>query len=146
MFVPLNLCFAYGLLICAVSCAAVVIVFSPAVAWVGRTDVNVQFIVADTDSEQPIANATIYIRAESGGFCEDREPGEFTLTTDRNGVAYHISRQCVCFGSKGTFKDTFGIHLPNWWCRASASGYIDSKPVYLDVPDNKKCIQRGTPI
>ncbi len=49
----------------------------------------------------------------------------------------------MCFGSRGFLKDTYAVHLPWWWFHATASGYTDTEPSYLDVLENRRQVQRG---
>ncbi len=82
------------------------------VKWVGRTDLEVGFMVTDAETGLPISNATIRVRTEAGGFCDDREQRSFTIATDANGLAKHICTNCMCFGSRSAFENTFVVHLP----------------------------------
>ena len=113
------------------------------VKWVGRTDLVVHFSVTDAETGLPVSNATVGIRSESGGFCDDREPRSFTIATDANGNAKHTCTNCMCFGSRSAFENTFVVHLPWWWFRATATGYSDFEPEYLDLPANIQRVQRG---
>src|SRR5690606_19422200 len=115
------------------------------IKWVGHTDIEVRFVVADDDTGQPIPNATIQIRSEPGGFCDDPPQQNFAITTDANGHATELATNCMCFGSRGVLEDTFASHLPQWWIHATAIGYSASEPIYLDVSDNVRQIQRGEP-
>jgi hypothetical protein len=134
----------------AFSAAALLIVafiaFGRTIKWVGHTDLDVRFLVTDADTDQSIPNATIHIRAEPGGFCDDPSQPAFTITTDENGHANHLCSNCMCFGSKGIFEDTFGMHLPSWWLHATATGYSATKPAFLNVPENTRQVQPGNRI
>jgi hypothetical protein len=70
---------------------------------------------------------------------------EFTITTDENGQAIQLVKNCMCFGSKGAFEGTFASHLPQWSFRATADGYAPTDAAYLDVPENARQVQRGSP-
>ena len=111
--------------------------------WVGHTDLEVRFVVTDDKTGQPIPNATVQIRAEPGGFCDDLPQVDFAMTTDKNGHATQLARNCMCFGSRGSFEDTFASHLPHWSFHATATGYSATEPAYLDVIDNVRQVQRG---
>ena len=106
---------------------------------------SVRFVVTDAETGQPIPNATIHIRAEPGGFCDDPQQSEFTITTDQNGHAKHLANNCMCFGSKGALTDKFGSHLPQWSFKATAAGYSTTDPAHLDLPRNARQVQRGNP-
>jgi hypothetical protein len=121
------------------------IVFGQTMKWVGHTDLEVRFIVTDAETGRLIRNATIHIRAESGGFCDDSPQREFTIATDENGEAKQFATNCMCFGSKGAFEDTFASHLPQWSFHATASGYSETDPANLNVSENSRQVQRGDP-
>lgn len=119
--------------------------FGETIKWVGHTELEVRFVVTDAETGQPIPNATIHISAEPGGFCDDPPQPEFTITTDQGSHAKHVTTNCICFGSKGTFEDTFTSHLPQWSFHATATGYSETDPAYLDVTENARQVQRGDP-
>jgi len=120
--------------------------FGQTIKWVGHTDLEVSFVVIDADTGQPVPNATIHIRAEPGGFCEEPQQPEFTITTDENGHAKQLATNCMCFGSKGTFEDTFASHLPQWSFHATATGYSATDPAFLNVLETARQVQRGDPL
>ena len=113
------------------------------IKWVGHTDLEIRFSVTDGKTGAPIKDATIHILAEPGGFCEEREKRRFTLVTDENGQAKYLCKSCMCFGSKSAFEDTFAVHLPWWWFHATAPGYLDLEPEYLDVLEHAHRVKRG---
>ena len=119
--------------------------FWQTIKWVGHTDLEVCFVVTDSETGQPIPNAAVHISAEPGGFCDDATQSEFTITTDQSGHAKHIATNCMCFGSKSTFEDTFGSHLPRWSFHATATGYFATGQGYLGVHENANRVQRGDP-
>lgn len=122
---------------------AVFLALGQTIKWVGRTDLEVRFVVTDSKTDQPIPNATIHIRAEPGGFCDDPLQLDFAITTDRNGLATQLATNCMCFGSKGAFEDAFASHLPQWWFHATATGYSATDPTYLDVAEHARLVHRG---
>jgi len=111
------------------------------VKWVGHTDLVVRFVVVDAESAEPISGATVVIQNE-GGFCGKRDPREFTIVTDANGIAQHVCKSCMCFGSRSAFEDTYFVHLPWWDYHAASEGYLDSKTEFLDLPVNMQQVQR----
>jgi len=115
------------------------------IKWVGHTDLEVRFLVTDAETGQPVSNATIQIRAEPGGFCNDPPQLEFAITTDENGHAKQRATSCMCFGSKGTFENTFALHLPKWSFHVTANGYSATDSTCLDIPANAQQVQRGDP-
>jgi len=120
-------------------------VFGQTAKWVGHTDLEVRFVIIDSETEHPISNATIHIRAEPGGLCDDSTPPGSEITTDENGQAKLLATNCMCFGSKGLFEETFASHLPQWSLIATSAGYSATKPEALDVPENARRVQRGDP-
>ena len=60
---------------------AVFLALGQTIKWVGRTDLEVRFVVTDSKTDQPIPNATIHIRAEAGGFCDDPPTRDFVPQT-----------------------------------------------------------------
>lgn len=115
------------------------------VKWVGRTDLLVQFCVTDAETGQPVSNATVGIRAEAGGFYDACAARRFTIATDTKGIAQHLCTNCMCFGSRSAFEDTYVVHLPDWWFHAKASGYSEAEPEYLNQPVHIVRVQRGKP-
>lgn len=113
--------------------------------WVGSTDVAIQFVVIDTETGEAIPNAVIEVNAEQGGFCEDPGVPEFTFQADESGTVTHLSKRCMCFGSKSVFEDTFVSYLPPWRYRASAPGYVASDFEFLEAWENSKNVRRGKP-
>jgi hypothetical protein len=111
------------------------------VYWVGQSDVDVEFIVTDVRDEEPINGAIIEVETERG-FCDEAE-GAFSLTTDSAGRAKRLVKKCLSFGAESWYKNTFGIHLPNWHYRASAPGYTTTEMTELDTPDNSSRVKRS---
>lgn len=131
---------ASGILIALIACSLPLLSVA---AWVGFKDVEISFVVRDAVTGQPVPNAEIGIRQESGGLCNDRESGNFSLNCDGVGRASHLVQRCMCYGKSGYFVDSFGMHLPHWWYRAEAPGYDPSEESYLDDGKNSKRVQRG---
>ena len=111
--------------------------------WVGHTDLEVRFVVTDATTGKPIPNAIIHIHTEPGGFCNDPPQPEFTITTDEIGHAKQLATNCMCFGSKGRFEDTFASRLPMWSYHATATHYSTTNAAYLDRIENAKQVKRG---
>jgi hypothetical protein len=115
------------------------------VAWVGHTNLEVEFVVTDADTGQPIKGATIHVQAEEGGFCEEREKQQFSLVTNEEGTAKRLCKHCMCFGTSGWNIDTFAVHLPWWFYRVTAESYAPTELTELDVPENVHQVQRTKP-
>jgi hypothetical protein len=106
--------------------------------WVGFTDLEVEFVVTDADNGKPIDGATIFISAESGGYCEEQDKKQFQLTTQSDGIAKRLCKQCMCFGTVGWNVDTFMVHLPKWHFFAATRGYRQSEWEYFDTINTTK--------
>lgn len=113
------------------------------VKWVGRKDLEVQFIVLDSESNEPLSNAKIHILQERSGPCEDQTQRRFEFVTDGNGSVKHMCKDCMCFGSRSTFEDTFASHVPAWRFHATADGYEDSQREDLENLEFAKRVKRG---
>jgi hypothetical protein len=103
--------------------------------WVGRTDLEVEFLATDAATGHPISGASVEVQSE-GGLYEDGDRQEFVLAADSGGVARKECRNSMCFGTHSGlgFTDTFTVHLPWWRFRVVAEGYTGSKWTELDVP------------
>lgn len=117
------------------------LVMNPTARWVGRKDVLVQFVVYDAVTKAFIPHATVYLRTEAGGFCQDREARTFTLQTDQHGAVKHLTKQCQCFGSEGIAENSFGMHLPRHWFHAEAENYQASEAEFLSTPQHAVRVQ-----
>src|SRR5262245_23622374 len=102
------------------------------IAWVGSTDLEVEFAIPETGTGQPVPSASVEVESD-GGFYEEREPQQFELSADADGVARKECRDSMCFGDQSglRFTDTFVVHLPWWRFRVSAAGYQPSEWVEL---------------
>lgn len=114
--------------------------------WVGRTDLEVVFMLTEVGSRTPIPGARVEVQSE-GGFYEERDPQEFILAADADGVAHKECRHRMCFGTRSGlgFTDTFGVHLPWWRFRASAPGFEPSAWADLDVGEYQRRAHRTGP-
>ena len=132
-----------GLILVTLGVACIMVIpFLQSKKWVRRTDLKIRFIVTDEETGTAIKDAIIHVRAERGGFCEERGERQFDLVTDDRGNAQRLCRNCMCFGSRGAFEDTFALHLPWWSFQVSAPGYISTKSMYLNVPERVQDVKR----
>ncbi len=140
MFAPRWVILLIGVAITAV--VSVLFLF-PDVVWVGHTDLNVEFVVTDAASGQPVPDAQIEIQSE-GGFYEDKATQEFSLVTDGEGSAKKVCRNSMCFGRRSRLflTNTFVVHLPWWHFRAVKEDFEPTQRIYLDVPDYIKQAHR----
>jgi hypothetical protein len=116
------------------------------VAWVGNTDLEVEFVVADAAAGSPIPGARVEVQSD-GGFYEERDKQEFTLNAGADGIARKECRHSMCFGihSGLGFTNTFFVHLPWWRFRVVAGGYESSEWADLDVPEYVRQARRVGP-
>jgi hypothetical protein len=103
--------------------------------WVGGTDLEVEFSIADGAAGVPVPGARVEIHQDGGGFYEDQEERELLLVADEDGLARRECRRSMCFGTRSGlgFTDTFAVHLPNWRYRAAADGFETTEWV-LSIP------------
>ena len=114
------------------------------VCWVGGTDLEIECIVTDALTGEPIKGASIHVTSK-GGFCDEGKKQEFSLVTNADGSVKRLAKGCMCSGTSGVGVNTYFVHLPSWRYQASADGYISSEWTQLDVPENVSQVQRGKP-
>ena len=114
------------------------------VSWVGSTDLEVDFAVVDASTGRPVPGTTIDIHSE-GGYYEERDRQDFTLTTGPDGRVRRLCRDCMCSGTSRWKIDTYAVRLPWWYYRVSAPGYHPTEPTELGVPENRGKVRRGKP-
>jgi len=103
-------------------------------------------VVRDATSGEPISGATIVVQSE-GGFCEGGKKEVFALVTDQAGSVKRLSKNCMCFGTKGEGGiDTVSVHLPDWIFQCKAEGYASSGFLTLDDLEYRQQVQRGNPV
>lgn len=114
------------------------------IAWVGHTDLDVEFVVADAASGEPVGGARIEVHQEVGGFCSDKEERSFVLVADANGIARSLGRGCMCFGEQSVlrFTDTFRVHAPSWQFRVVANGFEPSEWMSLEASEIRQRVRR----
>jgi hypothetical protein len=115
----------------------------PRVDWVGRTDLEIEFVVSDAETGEPIPGATIQVHSE-GGLYAERQRQDFVLATDQAGSVKRLCQSCLCCGRSGWMVDTYSVAVPEWSYRASAPGYAASEPADLAVRENVEQLQRGS--
>jgi hypothetical protein len=115
---------------------------SETIRWVGHTDLEITFLVVDEATAQPIPRARIEVHSE-GGLYEGVKHQDFALVADRAGRLKHLFKDSMCFGTTGPNIDTYVVHLPDWYYRASAPGFEPTEMTALDVLENRKRVRRG---
>ena len=114
--------------------------------WVGHTDLEIEFVVTEAATGQPVEGAKIAVVSE-GGFYREREEKELTLVTGQDGIASRVCHDSMCFGTQSglRFKDTFVVHLPWWHYRVTADGFEPSELAYLVVLEYIRQVKRIGP-
>jgi hypothetical protein len=117
------------------------------VKWVGGTNLEVRFIVTNSESGQGIANAEVQVRCEMGFYEGVEEDFDKTilLHTDATGIA---SRQCCMNRIIGTqsrllFTNTYQIYIPRWQVRVLATGYETIEGIELMEEYRGKAVRVG---
>ncbi len=85
------------------------------VLWVGSIDLEIESVVSDASTGQPIPNALVEVDSE-GGLYADSKRSRFHLQTDEVGIARRLCRSCRCSGRQSNlrFTDIFSVALPCW--------------------------------
>jgi hypothetical protein len=131
---------------CAVPLAALAYDRSEVMSWVGHTDLEVEFAVAEAGSGTPVPGVRVEVKSD-GGFYEEREKQEFVLVAAADGVARKVCRGSMCFGrqSRLGLTDTYAVHRPFWRFRVTAPGYEPTDWAGLDDPEFKRPVQEVGP-
>jgi hypothetical protein len=118
--------------------------------WVGNKDLEITFFVEDADTRQPMQAAKIEVLQEDGNWCSDRGQVPLSMVTDANGIAKHLSKNCMCYGVHGWSwsgrLNTFAIHIPGWIIRIVAPGYEPCEFLDLRAPEYHRLVERGKEI
>jgi hypothetical protein len=114
--------------------------------WVGHTDLQVDFLVTDARTGQPVAGAKVAVHPD-GGFYRDRDEPAFVLMTGGDGAARRVCHDSMCAATQSglRFTDTYAVHLPWWYFRVSAQGFEASDIVFLDAPEFARQVRRVGP-
>ena len=102
--------------------------------WVGSTNLEVEFVVVDSESSQPIPGARIRIHSEGGLHDGGNQIEDFELVTDAMGSARRSCLNNRCHGGESglRFRDFRSVHLPHWpGIRVAAHGYVVSDTIDL---------------
>jgi hypothetical protein len=116
------------------------------VRWVGGTDLEVEFLVTDAASGDPVEDASVSVISD-GGFYREQDEKEFTLRTDPNGTACRTCHDSMCFGTSSGFgfTGTWAVHLPRWMVKVSSPGYEPSELGDVDVLEFRQQVRRISP-
>jgi len=112
--------------------------------WVGSTDIEFEFVVADADTNSHVPGVTIEVQPvdrtpEGGG-----EASELVLVADETGAVRKLFRDVTCTGEQSGLRltNSYAICLPRWWFRATAPGYQPSPRLFLDSKEYEQRLQR----
>ena len=108
------------------------------IAWVGGSDLEIEFAVVEDGTGNPISGAVVEVQPDA-----DEKEKEFRLLTDREGTARRDCRSMVT-GTRSAlgFTDTFGIDLPWWRYRAVADGFETNPWSNVRSPGRPRQVQR----
>jgi hypothetical protein len=108
----------------------------------GQTEVEVEFLVTDAETGEPIPGAPVDVRGpevEPDGSQE----GEVRLVTDEAGMARRRCR-CAWYGERGWLRSSFTIVLPGWVFRASAPGYEPGPEMRFTEEQGRQSRRQGS--
>lgn len=112
--------------------------------WVGRTDLEIEFVVTDATTGSPIHNAPVEVQTAEEGLHAEYEP-ILTSSTNSNGVVQTLQHDTRSFGKQSLLglNDSFFVHIPQWRFRVNAEGYAPTGWLHLPQKVNqKKQLQR----
>src|SRR5438477_12868018 len=92
--------------------------------WVGRTDLEIVFIVIDGGSGKPIPGAHLEVKSV-GELEQDAREENFVMIAGANGAARKECRNSRCAGADSLlgFPRSYIVYLPYWRYRALAVGF-----------------------
>jgi len=107
-----------ALALCATLLLALAFDRTMSILWVGQADLAVEVKVVEAGSGRPVPGARVEVLPLDRG-------AAFALATDGAGVARADCPRCKSCGERSPLRltDTFSVHKPAWWYRASAPGY-----------------------
>lgn len=118
--------------------------------WLGHTDLEVEFVVADADTGEPVEGADVVVESVGGWYADEdqrRDAGGFVLRTSAGGSARRSCRDSWVIGADSGlgFSASRSVRLPRWWFRVSAPGYLATESSPLDEPEYRRAVQRMEP-
>lgn len=95
--------------------------------WVGSTDLEVQFLVTNAQTEEPIPDAVIDIDSEGGFYEGGRESKRFQLITRPDGLVIFECPDNRCVGSESGcgWRSSRYVYPPSWRFKVTANGYAE---------------------
>ena len=114
------------------------------VAWVGSTDLTVEFTVTDADTGLPVEGAAIFVHDELNSRANSM-PAKPRFVTDRAGLARETFPDQMTHGHRCylTFTDTRSVRVPYWRVWVTAPGFSETEPVL--ITSYEKSVQRLGP-
>jgi hypothetical protein len=133
-------------LVLGLTAVALVVLFIDAwaISWVGRTDLEVVFVVVDGATGEPVEGADVAVQSGGGFYADEgRDAQGFALRTDAAGEARRVCHRSMSFGTQSglRFTDTFAVHLPWWRFRVSAPGY-EPVAANLDELEHRRAVEQ----
>ena len=121
----------------------VVVMCTSGIRWVGRTDLEIVFVITDADTGAPVPTALAEVQPGDCFVC-DRTTQDFTLKADAAGTAAKVCPDMMSFGTTGGpgCAGTFGTHLPDWRYRVVADGYAATDWTWLRAQDRQRQVRR----
>jgi hypothetical protein len=110
------------------------------IIWDGYTNLEVEFLVTDAATGEPVNGARINVHSE---FPPRDAEQDFSLVTDEGGIARHACTRMSSGKESGLgFTKTFSVSLPEWAFRVSAPGYETSELLSLPFSKYGRQVQR----
>jgi hypothetical protein len=95
-------------------------------AWIGSTDLEIEFVVKDAATGESIPGAHICVCGER--LLDDAKENTLLLQTDRVGRYHWFEKGVLCTGMSSWWRETCNVHLPDWYYWVSAPGYCGTTP------------------
>jgi len=127
------------IVVVALTTAAIVIDQTGVVHAVGKTDLEIEFLVTDESSGSPIPSAHLKVQTEDDSLSVMHEV-IVDEQTDIHGVVSTLQTGAVCCWKRSTlgFRDAFSVDVPMWRYRVSADGYEETDWFYLSLEADQK--------
>ena len=114
------------------------------IAWVGSTELMIEFVVTDADTGQPLERAELEVYDEVPARGHD---SFFRLTTDSDGRARQERRRMTA-GRQSNLRllyDSRSVNIPSWRIVCAAPGYKRSEPFWLPESTHRHNVERLGP-
>lgn len=127
------------IVVVALTTAAIVIDQTGVVHAVGKTDLEIEFLVTDESSGSPIPSAHLEVQTEDDSLSVMHEV-IVDEQTDIHGVVSRLQTGAGCCWRRSTLglRDAFSVDVPMWRYRVSADGYEETDWFYLSLEADQK--------